>query len=96
MEAKQILLALIKILSVEIFALVNARPLIFRKYAMIHSFYDSIWVLDHTGSCYIEETGESYQLGESWQPDDGKCWQKTCHDFEQGRRQNTFLVSITT
>jgi len=51
---------------------------------------------DHTGSCYIEETGESYQLGESWQPNDGKCWQKTCHDFEQGRRQNTFLVSITT
>lgn len=50
---------------------------------------------DYPGACYIEETGKAYEVGQSWQPE-GVCWQQTCHEFEQGLRTNTFLVSITT
>jgi len=52
-------------------------------------------ITDYPGACYIEETGNAYQIGESWQPE-GVCWQQTCHDFEQGRRTKTFLVSFNT
>jgi len=50
---------------------------------------------DHPGACYIEETRKAYQIGESWQPE-GVCWQQTCHDFEQGRKTKTFLISFNT
>jgi len=50
---------------------------------------------DYPGACYIEETGMAYQVGQSWQPK-GACWLQTCHEYEQGQRTNTFLISMKT